>query len=111
VAQKTRSVLHGRLVSEDIFRQVLPAGESADYGMDVKLSNIVLVSQEARMLFAALAGANELTAEVTLRSKPDNSTITVFTVTGKSAANLYSSENDMNAAIEEVVMKIVDALR
>ncbi|MGH6893596.1 MAG: hypothetical protein ACREEP_15200, partial [Dongiaceae bacterium] len=40
VAQKTRSELYGRLVTEGIFKQVLPADESADYAMDVSLSGV-----------------------------------------------------------------------
>jgi hypothetical protein len=111
VAQKTRSALYGRLVSEGIFKQVVPADESADYGMDIKLSGVDVVSQGARIFFGVLAGANELTADVTVRDKRDDSAIMAFTVTGSSAAHPMSAENDMDDAIDEVVTKIVDALR
>lgn len=111
VAQKTRAALYGRLVSEGIFKQVVPAGEGADYSMDLKLSGVDVVSQGARIFFGVLAGANELTADVTLKDRRDDRTIMAFTVTGSSAAHPLSDENDMDDAIDEVVTKIVDALR
>lgn len=111
VSQKTRSALYGRLVSEGIFKQVMPAGENADYAMDLKLSGVDVISQGARIFFGVLAGANELTADVTLKDNQDDRTVMAFTVTGSSASHPMSAENDMDDAIDEVVTKIVDALR
>jgi hypothetical protein len=111
VAQKVRSSLYGRLVSEGIFKQVVNADQDADYAMDVKLSGVDMVSQGARIFFGVLAGANELTADVTVRDRQNNGTITAFSVSGESAAHPMSSENDMDDAIDEVVTKIVEALR
>ena len=111
VAQKVRSALYGRLVSDGVFEQVVSAGEDADYAMDVKLSGVDVVSQGARIFLGVLAGANELTANVVVRDKQSSAAITAFSVSGKSAAHPMSSENDMDDAIDEVVTKIVEALR
>ncbi len=111
VAQMTRSALYGRLVSEGIFRQILPAEEAADYAMDVKLSDVDAVSQGARIFFGVFAGANELTADVTVRDNLSHQIIAAFSVTGESAAHPMSAENDMDDAVDEVVTKVVDALR
>ena len=111
VAQELRSELYGRLVSEGLFKQVLSAEEDADYAMDVRLSGVDVVSQGARIFLGVFAGANELTADVVVRDKRSGDIITSFSVTGDSAAHPMSSENDMDDAIDEVVTKIVGALR
>ncbi len=57
------------------------------------------------------AGSNELKAAVTLNDAATKAVVTVFDVSGESAAHPLSSENGMDDAIREAATKIVSALQ
>ncbi|MGH6929913.1 MAG: DUF4410 domain-containing protein [Dongiaceae bacterium] len=110
-AHRMRVELFGRLVAEGVFRQVVAAGEAADYRMDVALGGVEEVSQGARIFFGVMAGSNELTAAVTLQDATTNAVVTSFDVSGESASHPLSSENGMDDAIREAASNIVRALQ
>lgn len=105
-----RNELFGRLVAEGVFKEVVAAGEPADYRMDVVLSNVDEVSQGARIFFGVLAGSNELKAAVTVIDAATAEPVTSFNVGGESASHPMSSENGLEDAVREAVTKIIGAL-
>ena len=110
-AHRMRIELFGRLVAEGVFRQVVAAAEPADYRMEVALGGVDEVSQGARIFFGVMAGANELTAAVSLRDTATDAVVTAFDVAGESAAHPLSSESGMDAAIREAATRIIAALQ
>lgn len=110
-AHQMRIELFGRLVAEGVFRQVVAAGEPADYRMDVALSGVEEVSQGARIFFGVMAGSNELKAAVTLYDAATNTVVTAFDASGESASHPLSSESGMEDAIREAASKIIRALQ
>lgn len=111
VAQRLKGQLFGRLVSEGVFRQVVHEGDKSKYILDVTLSDANEVSQGARIFFGVLAGSNTLVVVVKLFDAASPHPLTEFVVTGESASHPFSSENDMDDAIREVVDEIVLALQ
>lgn len=111
VSQRLKGELFGRLVSEGVFKQVVHAGEEAKYMLNIWLVDAKEVSQGARIFFGVLAGSNSLaiTGEL-MDSEIGKSSILDFVVTGESASHPFSSENDMDDAIREVVDEIILAL-
>jgi hypothetical protein len=110
-AGRLQNDLFGRLVTEGVFKQVVQAGQPADYRMTVALSGVEKVSQAARIFFGVLAGSNELTADVTLVSATSGAVVERFKVTGESASHPLSSENGIEDAIREAATKTVQALK
>ena len=110
-AHRMRIELFGRLVAEGVFREVVAAGEPADYRMEVALGGVEEVSQGARIFFGVMAGSNELKAAVSLRDSATNAMVTQFDVTGESAAHPLSTESGMDAAIREAATRIITALQ
>jgi hypothetical protein len=110
-AERLKNDLFGRLVSEGVFKQVVQAGQPADYRMTVALSGVEHVSQTARIFFGVLAGSNELTADVTLVHATNGAVVEKFKVTGESASHPLSSENGIEDAIREAATKTVQALK
>lgn len=110
-AQRMRSELFGRLVSEGVFKQVLAQDESADYAMDVRVGEVDEVSQGSRIFFGVFAGSNDVGASVAVRERPSDQVVTQFDVAGESASHPLSSEDDMDDAIREAVTRIIAALR
>ncbi len=108
---RMRGELFGRLVSEGVFKQVVPVDESADYRMEVNLSNVEEVSQGARIFFGVLAGANELRAAVKVTDSATNQVVTQFAVAGESASHPLSTESGLDDAIREAASKIIGALK
>ena len=115
--EKTESVLeavrrlHGqlfsRLVSEGVFARVVQAGETAMYGVRVRLLTATEVSQGARVLFGVLASANELAVQVDVFESVSRNLVVSFTAKGESASYPVSSENDMDDAIREAVDEVI----
>jgi hypothetical protein len=110
-AHRMRVELFGRLVAEGVFRQVVAAGEPADYRMQVALGEVEEVSQGARIFLGVMAGSNELTAAVTLKDAATDAVVTAFDVSGESAAHPLSSENGMDDAVREAASNIIRALQ
>ena len=112
VILRLKGALFGRLVSEGVFRQVVHEGDEAKYILNVKVAGAREVSQGARIFFGVLAGANTLVVSVQLNdSATPRSPMVDLVATGESAAHPFSSENDMDDAIREVVDEIILALR
>jgi hypothetical protein len=110
-ADRLRSELFGRLMSEGIFSQVFQPGEPADYRMDVSVTQADEVSQTARFWFGPLAGRNSLTAAVALYDDITGALTTEFKVAGESASVPTSSRNDIEDAVREAASKIILALK
>jgi hypothetical protein len=110
-AGRLQNDLFGRLVTEGVFKQVVQAGQPADYRMTVALSGVEKVSQAARIFFGVLAGANELKADVTLVQGTSGAVVEKFTVTGESASHPLSDENGLDDAVREASTKTVQALK
>jgi hypothetical protein len=110
-AHRMRVELFGRLVAEGVFREVVAAGEPADYRMQVALGAVDEVSQGARIFFGVMAGSNELTAAVTLKDAATDAVVTAFDVSGESASHPLSSESGMDDAIREAASNIIRALQ
>jgi len=110
-ADEFRSRLDFALVTQRIFEQVVKPEMSADYELSVRLADVDRVSEGARIVFGAFAGANELTASVALKDVASDRVIRSFAVRGESATHPLSSENDMHDAIRELTSKIVEILR
>jgi hypothetical protein len=111
VAQRLRSELFGRLVSEAVFKQVVPQEEPADYKMDVGLTEVDEVSQGARIFWGVMAGSNTLKGTVALTDETTGQLVTKFDIAGESASHPLSSENEMDDAIREAVTRIIATLR
>lgn len=110
-AGRLQNDLFGRLVTEGVFKQVVQAGQPADYRMTVALSDVEKVSQASRIFFGVLAGSNELKADVTLMQSTSGAVVEKFTVTGESASHPLSDENGLDDAVREAATKTVQALR
>jgi hypothetical protein len=110
-AGRLQNDLFGRLVTEGVFKQVVQAGQPADYRMTVALSGVEKVSQAARIFFGVLAGSNELKADVTLVRAGNGAMVEKFTVTGESASHPLSDENGLDDAVREASTKTVQALK
>ncbi len=111
ITQRLKSALFGRLVSEGVFRQVYHVGESADYRMDVEITEASEVSQGARIFLGVLAGSNKLTASVSVYNQSTGMNISSFKVKGKSASHPFSTESGLDDAVREAATKIIMALR
>jgi hypothetical protein len=109
-AGRLQNDLFGRLVTGGVFKQVVQAGQPADYRMTVALSGVEKVSQGARIFFGVLAGSNELKADVTLFNGT-GAVVEKFTVTGESASHPLSDENGLDDAVREAASKTVQALK
>jgi hypothetical protein len=109
-AGRLQNDLFGRLVTEGVFKQVVQAGQPADYRMTVALSGVEKVSQAARIFFGVLAGSNELKADITLLNAK-GAVVEKFIVTGESASHPLSDENGLSDAVREAATKTVQALR
>lgn len=86
-------------------------GDDSKYILNVKLSDANEVSQGARIFFGVLAGSNTLVVIAKLFESSSPHSLTEFVVTGESASHPFSSENDMDDAIREVVDEIILALQ
>jgi hypothetical protein len=106
-ADRLRSDLFGRLVSEGIFNHVFQPGEPADYRMDVSVTQADEVSQTARFWL----GRNSMTAAVALYDEMTGAPTTEFKVAGESASVPASSRNDIDDAVREAADKIILALK
>ena len=109
-AGRLQNDLFGRLVTQGVFKQVVQAGQPADYRMAIALSGVEKVSQGARIFFGVLAGSNELKADVTLLNGAGK-VVEQFTVTGESASHPLSDENGLEDAVREAATKTVQALK
>jgi hypothetical protein len=110
-AGRLQNDLFGRLVTEGVFKQVVQAGQPADYRMTVALSGVEKVSQAARIFLGVFAGSNELKADVNLVNAMSGTTLEKFTVTGESASHPLSDENGLEDAVREAATKTVQALK
>jgi hypothetical protein len=110
-AGRLQNALFGRLVTEGVFRQVVQAGQPADYRMTVALSGVEKVSQASRIFFGVFAGSNELRADVQLVNVASGKMVEKFTVTGESASHPLSDENGLDDAVREATTKTVQALK
>ena len=108
-ADRLKSELFGRLVSEGIFNYVFQPGEPADYRMDVSVMQAREVSPAARFWLGALAGRNDLKAAVALYDESTGNLVTDFNVTGESGS--VSSRNDIEDAVREAADKIIVGLK
>jgi hypothetical protein len=109
-AGRLQNDLFARLVTEGVFKQVVQAGQPADYRMTIALSGVEKVSQAARIFLGVLAGSNELKADVTLLTSAGK-VVEQFTVTGESASHPLSDENGLGDAVREAATKTVQALK
>lgn len=109
--QNLKALLHYRLVSEGIFREVMLHEGLADYRMDIQLLGVSEVSQISRVLFGVMAGSNTLEVSVVLYRENSDAPLASFTVSGKSAAHPYSSEAGMDDTLREVVDEIIPMLQ
>lgn len=109
--QRLRGQLFGRLVSDGVFRQVVHPGDAARYDINVELLAAKEVSQGARIFWGVMAGSNELAVRVNVHDSDTKTVLTSFTAKGTSASHPFSSENDMDDAIREVVDEVIVALR
>ena len=109
-AQRLKSELFGRLVSEGVFRHAVHPGEPANYRMEVTITAAEEVSQGARIFFGVLAGSNEVMASVAVFEEPSGRVFARYAVTGESASHPWSSENDMDDAVREAATQIIDGL-
>ena len=109
VADRLKSELFGRLVSEGIFSYVFQPGEPADYRMDVSVMQAEEVSPAARFWLGALAGRNNLKAAVALYEEATGDLMTDFKVTGQSGS--VSSRSDVEDAVHEAANQIILALK
>lgn len=110
-ARDLRTQLYGRLVTEGVFKQVVPPGEPADYFMNVEVLTARELSTATRFVAGLFAGPNSLRAQVRVRDPATNRLLAEFDVTGESAAHPLSSESGFDDAVREAAVKIVDALR
>ncbi len=108
--QRLRGELFGRLVSDQVFRQVVHPGEAARYDINVELLATREVSQGARIFWGVMAGSNELAVRVNVHDSDTKAVLTSFTAKGKSASHPFSSESHMDDAIREVVDEVIVAL-
>ncbi len=111
VATRLRERLFGRLVSERIFKAVVPAPEPADYSMDVKIRGAREVSGAERVMLGVMTGPNTIAVAVAVRNRATNQQITAFEAAGTSAAHPMSPQAGLDDAVREVVAKIIEALR
>lgn len=111
VANRIRAELFGRLVSDRVFKSVVHAPDRADYSMDVKVKGARQVSTGARIMLGAMAGANNLKLDVSLREQGSSNLVTAFKVEGHSASHPFSSESGLDDAIREAVQQVVGALQ
>jgi hypothetical protein len=110
-ADRLKSELFGRLVSEGIFNSVFQPGEPADYHLDVSVTQAKEVSQTRRFWLGTLAGRNQLTAAVALYDEQTGKLLTDFRVSGESAAVPASSRSDLEDAVHEAADRILLALK
>jgi uncharacterized protein DUF4410 len=110
-ADRLKTELFGRLVSEGIFNYVFQSGEPADYRMNVSVTQAEEISQTARFWLGTFAGRNSLTAAVALYDELTGNLVTDFKVLGQSASLPASSRNDIEDAVREAANKIIIALK
>lgn len=108
-ADRLKSELFGRLVSEGIFNYVFQPGEPADYRMDVSVMRAEEVSPTARFWLGAFAGRNNLETAVALYDEASGNLMTDFKVAGESAS--VSSRDDIEDAVREAANKIILGLK
>jgi hypothetical protein len=111
IMQQLRSELFGRLVAENVFRQVVQAEEPADYKLDITVIEASAVSTTARIMLGVFAGSNTLKCDVVLTDRSNGQVKTAFKVEGESAAHPLSSENGTQDAVREAVTNMIIALR
>ena len=108
-ADRLKSELFGRLVSEGVFNYVFQPGEPADYRMEVSVMQAQEVSPAARFWLGTLAGRNDLEAAVALYDEATGALITDFKVTGQSGS--VASRSDIEDAVHEAADKIIAGLK
>ena len=99
--------LFGQLVSDGVFKQVLHETEHAKYYVRVRVTKARAVAASARFWLGGIAGSNELKVLVEVFEQPSNHPILEFAVHGESATESLVSEGDMDAAIMEIVDRII----
>ena len=109
--QSMRVALFRRLVSDQVFKQVVPAPGPADYSLDVKLRDANLASAAARAWFGVYAGTSNIILKVDLRDQTTGRLLTTFDVTGRSARFPDSMSTGVGDAIREATDKVVEALK
>ncbi|MGH7820434.1 MAG: DUF4410 domain-containing protein [Candidatus Binatia bacterium] len=111
VVSRLRDRLYSKLLSEGIFRTVVPPTEPADYRLEAKLTGAREVSTFARVMLGVMTGPNIAEMSVELRDMASNRVVRAFEVAGHSASHPFSSEAGLEDAVREATEKIVEGLR
>jgi hypothetical protein len=108
---EARKELFAALPASGMFSQVRQPGEPADYRMDVHLTGVRIIGGAARIWGGALAGRNEITAEVEVTDEASQQLVTRYTATGSSASHPFSTEDGFDAAVRTFGNQVTDGLR
>lgn len=106
-----RQELFSGLQSSGVFSRVVQPTETADYTMQVDLTNVRFVSGSARFWGGALAGANVVTGNVNVVDNSNGIELTSFSAEGKSASHPISSETGFDDAVRQFGDKVVEGLQ
>jgi hypothetical protein len=110
-AARLREILGDRLVAARLFKEVVPAGQPADYRITIALSDVDTVSDAGRILFGVMAGDNELTGDVTVIDVKSGGMVTRFQVTGAAPSTPIEGENGIEGAIRQAAKQTIEGLK
>ncbi len=99
--------LFRQLVSDGVFKQVLHETEHAKYYVRVRVTKARVVAAIAKFWLGGIAGSDELKVLVEVFEQPSNHPILEFAVHGESVTYAYSLQGHIDAAIMEIVDRII----
>ncbi len=109
--QDVRGNLYANLPASGLFTEVVPAGQPADYEMDIDVTNVRFVSGSARFWGGAFAGANVVSGDVTLTDASNGLEVAKFSATGESASHPISSDSGFDSAVREFSGQVTQTLQ